>query len=361
MKNLVNFIDEATDCYKPEVWCIGYDRYCLQEKEYYECYAKMANACYYQYMLKNDYSYFQTGLQYISRLIELARIDPSNGFICWGLPFDNWIHDKNSGALICNAFALEAIMKYNNDHHYDGIIRSAYFWMESLRVDTNSIGYYLYSYKIKEDIYNAEIIAIYILLKICCYFRMDNSKHLEQLERLVKTQSKEGFWYYSPNREDVDMVHQAYCVEYLLKSIKIISVESNIKKFLLDYAKKGLSFLQQNMWNAPTDRYLFRLSDSVKIKTRLKYFLLRILYLVNPNNKKFLPKQAWSCAAALQASCEAVEIFGKSSYPDNIIRYIQDFLIDEHGVIKFTEKSDKHFVRHSAHIIEALAYSHLLK
>ena len=358
--NFLDWLNDSTQKYIPHKLCIGSDRYCVSMMEYYECYAKLANACYYQYHRTRDTNYLNVGRKYITRLIELAHIDPSNGYICWGLPFDNNIHEHYSGALLCNAFALEAIIKYNDVEQYSDVIISALQWMDSMAWCADECEqFYCYSPLIQQDIYNAEIIAMFVFLLLNKYIGKNVEKYYKQLKRIIGQQSNKGYWNYSATKIDVDLVHQAYCVEYLTKSLLILK-KAREKTDLLDLSvavDKSYHFLIMQLWRDGLDRYLFRWNDDICLKDKIKYLLLRMIkpFLTN-NDKHFLHRQAWGCAATLNCACLARMLQIDSNTCHFVADYITKKLILPDGSIKFTECNDDIYVRHGAHIIEAMSF-----
>ena len=357
--NIDIWIDNITSIYNPGKYCFGEDRYTGSIYEYYECYAKMANACYFRYVVTKDKKYFEVGEQYIKKLLTLSNID-SNGYICWGLPFKNWIHKDKSGALLCNAFSIEAIEKYNTEGKYNQIINSSVKWMEALKVNNYKEYYYSYSPQIEDDIYNAEFIGLYsmMLCKMKKFISFEaGNEYLDQLTRLVAKQRKQGFWLYSPQKNDVDLVHQAYCVEYLIKSVIILDTSEEKYSVLYNSIIEGYNFLKNILWKQGIDRYVFQLSDDIGIAEKIKHLILKLMMFFKLDNERhFLKRQGWSCAEALNCACLA-KIVGLDSldFADEIILYIFENLI-ENDKIYFSERKKEVFVRHSSHIIEAVSY-----
>ena len=334
----------------------GLDEYSEIEYEYPEVYAKFSVALFNKWTKTQDKKYRETAYEYLERMCKLGI--ETERWAYWGLPFDWGNTEKKDGFLITTCFCVQAL-NICNDGRWNNLIRKAIAWCLTL-ISTSKSGQVemFYSPKLKQNIYNASAMACGTLLS-CRDLKTNDRKLLYKvLEYIVKKQKKGGYWNYSDIKCDVDLLHQSYTVEGLMRSYLYID-EPELKRITREAIEKGVNFLivqlQENI--DKSERYLFRITDDEKGLIKIKHLCLRCMEKIVPKARRFPFTRCWSYAALLRVLYYGEYIMDLNCKKEITLclEKIQKDLFAE-TYFKYSRNCDKNFVRHQAHMVEALSY-----
>ncbi|MBT1247686.1 MULTISPECIES: hypothetical protein [unclassified Thermosipho (in: thermotogales)] len=326
---------------------LGKDEYFKSEKlEYPEVYAMIVLSYYYLFKKEKDNKWKKKAEKFIDRLISLSIKEDNT--ICWGLPYDWGVTEKNDGFLITTVFSLRALAKWNSEfsYKYSDVIEKAINWIFGLLYYDENIkeNAFYYSPKLKENIYNATSLACGILLESGQYlWKRQKENLISVVMGLIKVQNKKGFWKYSINNPTVDLLHQSYTCEGLLLSAS--RLKRDLKEKVLKSAIKGVEFMDKYMFNSYIETYFFRLFDNVEFGVKLKHLLFRIFF-----KKKFRLSRAWSFGAFLRVHT-LLEAFG-ITLPiklEEILKTIESQLF-QNGNFRYNKLDDSVYIRQQAHV-----------
>ncbi|MDY0278544.1 MAG: hypothetical protein RBQ97_10735 [Acholeplasma sp.] len=330
---------------------LGYDQYSSDKLEYPECYAMLITTLFYKYQLTNDDYYWKKAESYINRLKEISLSEDSH--IWWGLPFNWGETNKCDGFLITTSFVLNSLsLWYNTGKYLDfSLIKGASNWILSLFVSNDTHGFY-YSKKLRTNIYNATSIAIGSLSQISNLLSNEDRDRLHLAASSLVSIQKSGYWNYSKNNSEVDLLHQSYTCEGLFQYSSVFNNENTLKSAIY-----GVNFIMNKLKVNRIERYLFSLRDKEKIRTKIKHLIIKILYIIDPNNFRFSRPRAWSYAAYIRVLIYTVK------YDENplirnrlihIIEFVHDKILSD-TYVRYSENSPIRYVRNECHMLASLA------
>lgn len=347
-------IDEVLSEYGEYIY--GVDEYFEPECEYPEVYAKFAIALFHKWEKKHEQRYKERAYKYLERMCELG-IETEKWFY-WGLPFDWGNTKKSDGFLITTCFCLQALNIWDNKQ-WKNIIKKAKAWCFTLVFDcSDGEAGIFYSPKLRQNIYNATAMACGTLLE--CERGEDKGKTVifKVLEQIIRKQKARGYWNYSDEKCDVDLLHQSYTVEGLIRSYPYIC-DLKLKIKVKESIDKGMQFLVKRLYLDidKGERYLFVLSDEEKAGIKFKHCCLRCLRWIYKNEEHFPATRCWSYAALLRCLYYA-EHYMDMKYKKEMgmcLEKIHTNLFVK-SYFKYNRNDRRKFIRHQAHMVEALSY-----
>lgn len=333
----------------------GVDEYFGFECEYPEVYAKFSIALFKKWEKTYNQKYKESAYRYLERMCELGI--ETEEWMYWGLPFDWGGTKKEDGFLITTCFCIQALNIWEDDQ-WEHIIEKAKSWCFTLAsIYPNGQAEIFYSPKLEQHIYNASSMACGTLLECTKLAPEDKNIVYKVLDCIIYKQKRNGYWNYSDQKCDVDLVHQSYTVEGLIRSYPYIS-DPELKNNVKISIDKGLKFLLNQLpVNAKSERYLFRLLDEEKLGIKIKHLFLRCLRKLHDDEHHFPSIRCWSYAALLRVLCYG-ECFIGEQYGKEIDMCLNQIHNDLFTGIyfKYKKNADRNFIRHQAHMVEALSY-----
>lgn len=350
IKNIEAITDFLIDESISNIRIVGKDQYSDLNLEYPECYAMFIISLNYKYRITNNVWYRDQAEKYIGFLLELAN--KTDEEIWWGLPFD-WGDTKTSdGFLITTAFCLKALYVWYEDGVFtdNDTIKKVLRYCFSLYCENGEDGF-CYSRKLNKNIYNATSIAVGVMAQAKEFL---SSKQIVKLNKSVDTliaSQKHGYWNYSNEKVDVDLLHQCYTCEGIFEYANRFDSHEALKAALT-----GVDFIVDNMNVEKMERYLFKLSDPEKKTTKLKYLLLRAYSILNTEDIRFSKPRAWSFGAYIRVLIYSYSFSKEKKYLkvlNDLISYFNSNLILDKSIL-FSVNSKDSYVRNTFHILHSL-------
>ena len=240
-----NTIFNILDSFVMNCSAFGIDEYNCNTLEYSECYAKQL------IILRNLYD-FNKDLKYLDQAKKILETIINSGIenersICWGLPYEWHGNSINDGFLITTCFCIDGISRWTDLFEgYNEYIKKAINWCFALLFYDDNLEEYAFFYapKIKKNIYNATSIAFGIISKFNNLFTQENKNKLASVMMGIHKALKNGYWNYSQDIPEVDLLHQSYTIEGL--EIAAIRCDNyNIQMVLLKDIEKSISFISK--------------------------------------------------------------------------------------------------------------------
>ncbi len=331
---------------------LGYDQYNNCQLEYAECYAKLLISLYYKYKTYKENFYKDQAAEYIEYMLSLSK--ETKEYIYWGLPY-NWGNTTTcDGFIITTAFCLKSLYLWYSEGVFKekDKIRKSINWCMSLYTENGECGLF-YSNKLNKNIYNATSITCGVLALTKEFMSDDEMKCIDKIMGSLVNVQKNGYWNYSLNKVDVDLLHQCYTCEGMFEYLHALNDEK-----VLNSVIKGVDFITSNIKFLNIERYFFKLSDPENFKTRIKHLLLKIYCTIKRDERRCPKTRAWSYAAYIRTLIHSYIFTNNSIYRynlENTIEYVNENILKNHTVLFKAGVSDT-YVRNTYHMLEALCY-----
>jgi len=326
----------------------GYDEYKPYEKFHYpEAYALWGRGYLKLFKLTREEKYLNFAEKCAEWLIENRNQKYKN--FSWGLPWKWDGRPKEYSYVTTSTFAgdffihMYTLMK---DKKYFTIAKSIGAWI----IEENGFGetgngiWFFYSDhpSLQYPILNAISMASSFFSKL--YFLTKNTYYeklaIESTKYVIKSQNKDGSWYYSTKRAYIDNVHTGFTIEGLCDVCTIFP--SLIKKY-----RDSLLSAYDFYWSK---LYLSNGFGKERIRNELLY---KIKYSLLRNK---IETRIHGYAAGIRAFTKLSKIFSTSNKGLIIAKYIIENLQTEDGAFKFKPNENKYYIRHEGHVFDALTF-----
>ena len=342
-------LDDWRRKYNKENLGFGYDQYKPDQKFHYpEAYALWGNGYLKLYQITQREEYLALAKKCAKWLIE--NKNPNYENFSWGLPWD-WEQrraPKELSYLITTIFAgdfLITLYNFTRIKQFLNIVESIAQWIlkenGAVTEENGTRFYYANHASLMFPVINPTSKASGFFSKLYLTTRKEDYKNIsiESARYVINRQNPDGSWYYGSETNYIDNVHTGFTIEGLCDVyFTLPSMRKKLEKVLIDsyysywnklYTTKG--FGNESLYNS-----LF---------TQIKGFFL------NYNTETRL----WGYASGIRAFTKLSKILLIQNKGLIIVKYLIDNLQAESGAFRFKSKEDNYYIRHEAHIFDALA------
>lgn len=325
----------------------GYDQYEPNQKFHYpDAYALWGDGYLKLYRITQKEEYLELAKECANWLME--NKSPRYESFSWGLPWEWEGRPKYSSYITTSTFTgnfLINLYKITKDNRYLNVAERVGNWIVKdcgFRKEEDEVWFFYSDHpSLHYPIFNAISMASDFFSKLYISTRKTNYNTLAQKSAryVINRQNPDGSWYYGTESNHIDNVHTGFTIEglcdvyFALPSMrsKLHNVLRNSHNFYWNklYTPKG--FGKEMVYDGliSTIKNIFLKYD---IETRL-----------------------WGYASGIRSFTKLSKILRIQNKGLTITKYLIENLQSEIGAFRFKSNEDNYYIRHEAHIFDALA------
>jgi len=342
----LNALEDWRKKFNDNHYGLGYDQYCTNERHYYpEAYGLWGNGSIKIYNFTHNENFLESAIVCADWLYNNAN--KKYKYLSWGLPWE-WkgrlqYYSYITTSVFIGNFFIE-LYKTTQNRKYLNYAHSVGDWIvEECGIEENENEawfYYSDHPTLHKPIVNAISLGSGFFSNL---YKITNKEKYEVLSRkstiyVVNNQNPNGSWYYEEESKIIDNVHIGYTIEGLCNVYNSIpSMKEEVRSALI----KANNFYWYKLYTPRGSGKLFIPST---LTSKIKYSILR-------RNEARL----WGYATAIRAFNRLSIILETPNKGLIIAGYVMKNLQTLEGGFKFKTKDKCFYIRHEAHIYDALA------
>jgi len=338
--------------YNNEKIGFGYDQYEPNREFYYpEAGALWGNGYVKLYQITKKEEYLNLAENAAKQLIEIRNKKYRE--FSWGLPW-KWHDCPNTFSfLITTVYGGEFFLnlyKVTKNKKYLGIAQSVGNWIINecgYKKEDEGIWFYYSDCEVFHyPIFNAISKASGYLAKLYMHTKKRHFQTMAELAAVyvINKQNRDGSWYYSNKSMYIDNIHTGYVIEGLCDVYEIFP---HMRKKLQKVLKAAGDFYWRNLYTPEGFGFEYTVTEPSfkKILYNLKKIFLR----------SSLETRLWGYATGIRAFTKLSKALSIENKGSIIIKYVIKNLQDKSGAFKYKSKDKRFYIRHEAHMFDALA------
>lgn len=274
--------------------------------------------------------------------------------LSWGLPWSwNYWHAPPTLSYVCTTmfvanFFINYYLTTNKKNALTSLL-SIYDWLlheNGYRNTNNGISFYYANFEpLKFIIFNHNALALEFLVGLWPLFKKDQIKDYAQsvLNFLVTSQHNNGSWYYSEKSCLIDNFHSSLTLLGVAKALKLFT-----NKTAAQNLHRGFLYYKSNLF---THSGKPRECVNVCPQIRVSICFARQFYAYLHSKASPPPARLWSYGAAIRLFC----FFNDKHFAQKVALFAINKMQSNDGSFYYREHDPSKFIRHEAHIFDALA------